>query len=56
MAGMVEESKLEIDRTFRRNGGEIGMKKLMLLGLIAGAAAVAAQWPEIQRYMKIRAM
>jgi hypothetical protein len=33
------------------------MKKLMLVGLIAGAAAaVAVQWPEIQRYMKIRAM
>ena len=43
-------------RTFRRNGGEICMKKLMLLGLIAGAAAVAAQWPEIQRYLKIRNM
>lgn len=43
-------------RTFRREGGEIGVKKLLLLGLIAGAAAVAVQWPEIQRYMKIRAM
>ena len=33
------------------------MKRLLLLGLIAGAAAaVAAQWPEIQRYMKMRAM
>jgi hypothetical protein len=33
------------------------MKKLLLLGLIAGAGyAVAVQWPEIQRYMKIRAM
>jgi hypothetical protein len=53
---MVETLDPESNRTFRRNGGEIGMKKLMLLGLIAGAAAVAAQWPEIQRYMKIRAM
>ncbi|MGI8909478.1 MAG: DUF6893 family small protein [Rubrobacteraceae bacterium] len=32
------------------------MKKLMLLGLIAGTAAVVAQWPEIQRYLKIRNM
>jgi hypothetical protein len=33
------------------------MKKLLFLGLVAGAAAaVAVQWPEIQRYMKIRAM
>jgi len=28
----------------------------MFLGLIAGAAAVAAQWPEIQRYLKISNM
>ena len=42
--------------TFRREGGEIGVRKLLLLGLIVGAAAVAVQWPEIQRYMKIRAM
>ncbi len=46
----------ESNRICRRNGGEIGMKKLLLLGLIAGAAAVAAQWPEIQRYLKIRNM
>ncbi len=33
------------------------MKKLLFLGLVAGAAAaVAAQWPDIQRYMKIRSM
>jgi hypothetical protein len=32
------------------------MRKLLFLGLIAGAAAVAVQWPEIQRYMKMRAM
>ena len=32
------------------------MKKLMLLGLIGGVAAVAVQWPEIQRYLKIRNM
>jgi hypothetical protein len=33
------------------------VKKLLLLGLLVGAgAAVAVQWPEIQRYMKIRAM
>ena len=33
------------------------MKKLLFLGLIVGAgAAVAAQWPEIQRYLKIRNM
>ena len=33
------------------------MKKLLFLGLVLGAgAAVATQWPEIQRYMKIRAM
>jgi hypothetical protein len=33
------------------------MKKLLLFGLLVGAgAAVAVQWPEIQRYMKIRAM
>jgi hypothetical protein len=53
---MVEQVNPESNRTFRRNGGEICMKKLMLLGLIAGAAAVAAQWPEIQRYLKIRNM
>ncbi len=33
------------------------MKKLLLLGMVAGAvAAVAVQWPEIQRYLKIRNM
>ncbi len=33
------------------------MKKLLFLGLLVGAgAALASQWPEIQRYMKIRAM
>jgi len=33
------------------------MKKLLFFGLVAGVvAAVAAQWPEIQRYMKIKAM
>ena len=33
------------------------MKKLLFFGLLVGAgAAVAAQWPEIQRYMKMRAM
>ncbi len=33
------------------------MKKLLFLGLLVGAGAVvASQWPEIQRYMKIRAM
>jgi hypothetical protein len=33
------------------------MKRLLFLGLLVGAgAAVAAQWPEIQRYLKIRAM
>ncbi len=33
------------------------MKKLLFLGLVAGAvAATVAQWPEIQRYLKMRAM
>jgi hypothetical protein len=33
------------------------VKKLLFIGLLVGAgAAVAAQWPEIQRYMKIRNM
>ena len=33
------------------------MKKLLFLGVLLGAgAAVAAHWPEIQRYMKIRNM
>ena len=34
------------------------MKKLLFLGLVVGGLgyAVAAQWPDIQRYMKIRAM
>jgi hypothetical protein len=33
------------------------VKKLLFLGLIAGAAAaVAAQWPDIQRYMKMKNM
>jgi hypothetical protein len=33
------------------------MKKLLFLGLVAGAvAATVAQWPEIQRYLKIRNM
>jgi hypothetical protein len=33
------------------------VKKLLFFGLLVGAgAAVAAQWPEIRRYMKIRAM
>ena len=33
------------------------MKKLLFLGVLLGAgAAVAAQWPEIQRYIKMRNM
>jgi hypothetical protein len=33
------------------------MKKLLFFGLALGVgAAVAMQWPEIQRYMKMRAM
>jgi hypothetical protein len=33
------------------------VKKLLFLGLVVGiGAAVAAEWPSIQRYMKIRAM
>ena len=33
------------------------MKKLLFFGLLVGAgAAVAAEWPNIQRYLKIRAM
>jgi hypothetical protein len=33
------------------------MKKLLFFGLVLGAGAlVAAQWPEIQRYMKMRNM
>ena len=33
------------------------MKKLLFLGLVLGAgAAVVAQWPDIQRYLKIKRM
>ena len=33
------------------------MKKLLFLGLLVGAgAALASQWPEIQRYLKIKNM
>jgi hypothetical protein len=33
------------------------VKKLLFLGLVAGAgAALAREWPSIQRYLKIRAM
>jgi hypothetical protein len=33
------------------------VKKLLFLGLLVGAgAALASQWPEIQRYMKISRM
>jgi hypothetical protein len=33
------------------------MKKLLFLGLVAGVGyMVAGQWPDIQRYMKIRSM
>jgi len=33
------------------------MKKLLFLGLVTGAVvATAKQWPEIQRYLKIRNM
>lgn len=32
------------------------MKKLLFLGLVAGAAAVVVQWPEIHRYLKVRKM
>jgi hypothetical protein len=33
------------------------MKKLLFLGLVAGVVvATAKQWPEIQRYMKMRNM
>jgi hypothetical protein len=33
------------------------MKKLLFFGLLVGAgAAVAKEWPQLQRYMKIRSM
>jgi len=33
------------------------VKKLLFFGLLVGAgAAVAAEWPNIQRYLKIRNM
>ena len=33
------------------------MKKLLFFGLLVGAgAAVAKEWPQLQRYMKIRNM
>ncbi|CAN5779891.1 hypothetical protein BH23ACT11_BH23ACT11_07970 [soil metagenome] len=32
------------------------MKKLFLLVLIGAGAAVAVQWPEIQRYINMRNM
>jgi hypothetical protein len=33
------------------------VKKLLFLGLLVGiGAATAAEWPSIQRYLKIRAM
>ena len=33
------------------------MKKLLFVGVVAAAvAAVAAQWPDIQRYMNMRKM
>lgn len=32
------------------------MKKLLFLLVLGAGAAVAAQWPEIQRYIKIRNM
>ena len=33
------------------------MKKLLFFGLVAGAAYIGyQQWPEFQRYMKIRRM
>ncbi len=32
-------------------------KSVLALGVLAGAgAALAAQWPEIQRYLKVRQM
>ena len=43
-------------RVLHGMGGEV-VKKLLLLGLILGAGtAVAKQWPEIQRYIKMRNM
>jgi len=32
------------------------VKKLLFLLVLGAGAAVAAQWPEIQRYMKIKNM
>ena len=33
------------------------MKKLLFFGLLVGAgAALASEWPNIQRYLKIKAM
>ena len=35
----------------------MGMKNLLLLGVVVGVRyIVAGQWPDIQRYMKVRAM
>ena len=32
------------------------MKGAVILGMVGAAAAVAVQWPEIQRYLKVRNM
>lgn len=32
------------------------MKKLLLLAVVGVGAALAVQWPEIKRYMNMRAM
>jgi hypothetical protein len=35
----------------------VAVKRLLLVGLLVGGAAlVAVQWPDIQRYLKIRSM
>ncbi len=55
--GPVEIGPVEVRMKGKKTSGKRRLLSLGFFGLILGAVAVTAtQWPEIQRYMKIRSM
>jgi hypothetical protein len=55
--GPVEIGPVEVRMKGKKTSGNRRLLSLGFFGLILGAVAVTAtQWPEIQRYIKIRSM